>query len=103
LRRGPSGWTEDEPIPAAESKPGALSTEIVTAPILGVLYRRSAPDQPLLVESGARVEAGQPICLIEVMKSYHEVTAPRAGTLVEFLVADGDYVEYGQAIARIAD
>jgi biotin carboxyl carrier protein len=36
------------------------------------------------------------------MKSYHEVTAPEAGVLTEFLVEDGQFVEYGQAIARIA-
>jgi acetyl-CoA carboxylase biotin carboxyl carrier protein len=75
---------------------------VVTAPVLGVLYRRSAPDQPLLAEEGDAVTAGQTLALLEVMKTYHEVHAPRAGTLVAFLVDDGQFVEYGQPIARLA-
>jgi antagonist of KipI len=75
---------------------------VVTAPVLGVFYRRGAPESPVLVEEGARVEAGQPIALLEVMKTYHEVEAPHAGTLVAFLVEDGQFVEYGQPVARLA-
>jgi biotin carboxyl carrier protein len=70
--------------------------------VLGTFYRKSTPDAPPLVEVGARVEVGQTICVLEVMKTYHEVTANAAGTLTEFLVEDGEFVEYGQAIARIA-
>jgi acetyl-CoA carboxylase biotin carboxyl carrier protein len=75
---------------------------IVTAPVLGVLYRRATPDQPVLVEEGGHVTAGQTLALLEVMKTYHEVQAPHAGILVAFLVDDGRFVEYGQAIARLA-
>lgn len=74
---------------------------LVHAPVLGVFYRRARPDEAPLVEPGARVTAGQVIGLIEVMKTYHEVTAPHAGILREFLVQDGAFVEYGQAIARL--
>jgi biotin carboxyl carrier protein len=73
----------------------------VVAPVLGVFYRKSAPDQPPLVEVGQRVQLGQTICVLEVMKTYHEVTAPEAGTIAAFLVEDGQFVEYGQMIARI--
>lgn len=74
----------------------------VTAPVLGVLYRRAAPDAPLLVEVGEEVVVGQVICVLEVMKTYHEVTAPCGGVLTAFLVEDGQFVEFGQLIARIA-
>ena len=73
----------------------------VTAPVLGVFFRRSAPDQPVLAEPGSLVTAGQVICVLEVMKTYHEVTAPERGTLLAFAVEDGDFVEYGQLIAHI--
>jgi KipI family sensor histidine kinase inhibitor len=75
---------------------------VVTAPVLGVLYRRNAPEQPLLAEEGDTVAAGQTLALLEVMKTYHEVRAPRAGILVAFLAEDGQFVEYGQPIARLA-
>jgi len=69
--------------------------------VLGVFFRRSAPDQPVLAEPGSLVTAGQVICVLEVMKTYHEVTAPERGTLLAFAVEDGDFVEYGQLIAHI--
>lgn len=95
----------DAPSPLPRPPEAAMPEErttSVTAPVLGVLYRRAAPDQPVLIEEGGSVEAGQTICVIEVMKTYHEVTAPRAGQLIAFLVAEGQFVEYGQAIAEIA-
>lgn len=86
-------------VPA--STPIRSNSVEVVAPVLGVFYRKSSPDQPPLVEVGQRVEAGQIICVLEVMKTYHEVGATTAGILSAFLVEDGQFVEYGQAIARI--
>jgi KipI family sensor histidine kinase inhibitor len=84
---------------AAGHSPGET---IITAPVLGVFYRRSGPDLPVIVEEGARVDSGQILALLEVMKTYHEIQAPHAGTLVAFLVDDGQFVEYGQPIARLS-
>ena len=44
---------------------------------------------------------GDRIGLIEVMKTYHDVTAPVAGIITEILADDGHYVEYGQPLASI--
>ncbi len=76
---------------------------VVTAPMLGMFYRRPAPDQAPFVEEGHPVTNGQQIGLIEVMKTFHEITASRDGTLTEFHVEDGQFVEFGQTIATIAD
>lgn len=99
VRRGNAPSGEPASLEPARKEP---SPDVVTAPVLGVCYRRATPDGPVLAEEGQRVEAGQPICVIEVMKTYHEVTAPRTGTLTRFLVPDGQYVEYGQPIAELA-
>jgi antagonist of KipI len=88
--------------PAAGTDGSAAGDEVVTAPVLGVFYRRRTPDGPLLAEEGQEVEAGQRLGLLEVMKTYHEVTAPRAGRVAVFLVEDGAFVEYGEPIVRLA-
>ena len=69
--------------------------------MLGVFYRRPSPEEPPFASPGEPVKAGQTVGLIEVMKTFNEVTVPRDCTIVEFLVEDGVYVEYGQVIARL--
>lgn len=73
----------------------------VVSPIPGVFYRRPDPDSPLFTDSGSTVGAGDTICLVEVMKSFHEVPAGAAGTVVEFLVDNEDMVDAGQVVAVI--
>ena len=109
VRRGhdaPAGAASLPPLAAATgmAQPAVASPDVagsaIVAPLLGVFYRRPAPDQPPYVEPGATVAAGDVVGVIEVMKTYHEVTSPAAGVLDEFLVPDGDFVEYGQELAR---
>jgi biotin carboxyl carrier protein len=104
LRRGEDGALV--PFgPAAPDRHAAVASPgetLVTAPVLCVFYRRPGADQPPLVAGGDEVAAGQTIGLLEVMKTYHEVRAPHAGKLVAFLVDDGQFVEYGQPIAKLA-
>lgn len=91
---------DEEALPASADR-GSDDEQTVKAPVLGVFYRRPAPDQPIFVDEGGAVAAGQTIGLIEVMKTFHEVTAPRAGTLAAFLIEDGATVEYGQPLATL--
>jgi antagonist of KipI len=74
---------------------------VVHSPALGRFFRRREPNEPLLAETGARLTAGDVLGVIEVMKTYHEVTAPVSGLLTAFLVEDQQVVEYGQPVARI--
>ena len=74
---------------------------IVTAPMLGVFYHRSSPNEPLFAHAGETIAEGQTIGLIEVMKSFHEVPAPHAGTFDVYLADDGQSVEYGAPLARL--
>jgi excisionase family DNA binding protein len=63
------------------------------------------PGQVLTVHAavGATVQAGDPIVTLEAMKMEHAVDAPRAGRLTEVLVAEGDQVTRGQALAVVDD
>ena len=71
------------------------------SPLLGVFYRRPAPDKPAFVEVGAEVGADDPVCIIDVMKMFSRVPAGVAGRVAEILVQDGQLVEHGQVLMRL--
>lgn len=70
----------------------------VRAPMVGSFYRRPGPDQSEFVDVGTRVEAGDPLCLIEVMKLYTTISAPIAGTVKQIAVEDAQLVEFDQLL-----
>jgi len=75
----------------------------ILSPLPGTFYRRPAPDAEAFASEGDAVEAGATIGLVEVMKSFHEVQAESAGTIVRFLIENEDAVMAGQPIAELAD
>jgi len=123
LTRSPSRGSQSETVPAAApasvvgapaddratgaapQKPGLAAARngwvAVSAPSLGVFYRRPAPDQPPFVEVGDRVDKDAPLCLLEVMKMYSRVTAPCEGRIAEIMLEDGHMAEYGQTLMFI--
>lgn len=78
-----------------------MSTKQTVSPLPGVFYRRPAPDKPEFKSEGDRVEAGDVIGLVEVMKSFHEVKAGDAGTVARFLIENESPVMAGQPILDI--
>jgi acetyl-CoA carboxylase biotin carboxyl carrier protein len=81
---------------AAVEHPGA-----VKSPMVGTAYLRPSPDAAAFVEIGSQVKAGDKILLVEAMKTFNEIVAPRAGTVTRILVEDGQPVEYGQPLIVI--
>ena len=73
----------------------------VISPLSGVLYRKSAPDQPPFVEEGTQVKKGQTLCLLETMKVFTKVKAPVDGVVVEISIEDENTVEKNQVIMKI--
>jgi acetyl-CoA carboxylase biotin carboxyl carrier protein len=57
----------------------------VRAPMSGVFYRRSAPDQPAYVEIGDPVSKKQVLGLLETMKVFQKIKSPANGKVVEIL------------------
>jgi acetyl-CoA carboxylase biotin carboxyl carrier protein len=98
LDRGASTQTETA-APKALADDGDV---VVTAPVLGTFYRRRSPEKPPLVNVGDHVAAGALVGLIEVMKTYYDVTAPVAGTVSRLLAEDGHYVEYGAPLVHLS-
>jgi acetyl-CoA carboxylase biotin carboxyl carrier protein len=77
-------------------------TYVVRAPMIGTFYVASAPGEPPFVQPGDRVEAGQTIGIIEAMKIMNEIAADRSGVVVEVVAANGEPVEFGSMLIRLA-
>jgi acetyl-CoA carboxylase biotin carboxyl carrier protein len=81
---------------AAAAHPGA-----VLSPMVGTAFRKPSPEAKVFVEVGSRVEAGDKLLLVEAMKTFNEIVAPRAGTVTAIFVEDGTPVEYGEPLLVI--
>lgn len=84
------------PASDAANHPGA-----VTSPMVGTIYRSPAPGEPPFVRPGDTVTEGQTILMVEAMKTFNEIAAPRAGKLSRIVVEDGQPVEFGEVLALI--
>ena len=73
----------------------------VKSPMVGTVYLRSSADAAPFVEVGAQVRTGDKVLLVEAMKTFNEILAPRTGTVTGILVEDGQPVEYGQPLLVI--
>lgn len=84
------------PVHDDASHPGA-----VTSPMVGVAYLSPEPGLAPFAVVGSTVTQGQTILLIEAMKTFNPIVAPKSGKLVRVLVTDGHPVEYGEPLAII--
>ena len=82
--------------------PSAPAGETVTAATVGVFYRAPSPGAPPFVSEGDEITPGQQVAIIEAMKLMLPVEADRGGRIAEVLVADGEAVEFGQPLFRLA-
>ncbi len=93
------------PVPPTGKAPGNAARSdapgTVKSPMVGTAYLRASPDAPPFVELGSSVRAGEKLMLVEAMKTFNEIVAPRAGTVTAILVEDGQPVEYGQPLLVI--
>jgi acetyl-CoA carboxylase biotin carboxyl carrier protein len=85
------------PAPVESAAPGTM----VTSPFVGTFYRAPSPDSASFVELGQSVKKGQVVCIVEAMKLMNEIEAEGEGKVAEFLVKNGEHVEYGQALIRL--
>lgn len=76
--------------------------ELVVAPLLGTFYRRPKPGEAPFVSIGDLVEADTVVCIVEVMKLMNSVVAGMRGVVVAIHANDGDLVEFGQPLVRLA-
>lgn len=74
----------------------------VKSPMVGTFYLKPSPNSEPYVEIGKKVKKGDILCIIEAMKLMNEIESEFDGEIQEILVKDGEMVEYGKPLFRIA-
>ena len=91
------------PAPAAEAAPApaAVRGDAVKSPMVGTAYLSPQPGADAFIKVGDTVSAGQTLLIVEAMKTMNPISAPKAGKVVEILVADAQPVEFGEPLVVI--
>jgi acetyl-CoA carboxylase biotin carboxyl carrier protein len=84
------------PSDADSTHPG-----MVPSPMVGVAYLAPEPGAAPYISVGARVAQGQTLLLIEAMKTFNQIKAPRGGTVTKILIESGAPVEFGEPLLII--
>ncbi len=93
----PAGAAVVASAPSDPAKhPGA-----VKSPMVGTAYRSAEPGAAVFVEIGSRVAVGDPLLIIEAMKTMNQIPAPKAGTVTAILFENGHPVEFGEPLMII--
>jgi acetyl-CoA carboxylase biotin carboxyl carrier protein len=87
------------PAPGPGKDDGAL---FVTSPFVGTFYRSPSPEAAPFADVGQEVRKGQVVCIIEAMKLMNEIESEVDGKITDVLVKNGEHVEYGQHLFRVA-
>ena len=88
---------------ATQVKPTDLSGHpgLVASPMVGTAYMAPSPGAPPFVKVGDTVIEGQPLLVIEAMKTMNQIPSPRAGRVTQVIVSDGQPVEFGEPLLVI--
>jgi acetyl-CoA carboxylase biotin carboxyl carrier protein len=74
---------------------------VVPSPMVGTAYWAPEPGAKPFIEVGAKVSVGQTLLIIEAMKTMNQIPSPRAGTVTQILIEDGQPVEFGEPLVII--
>ena len=97
-------------IPAVAPAPAMIPLDVVdpakhpgvvTSPMVGTAFRAPEPAAKPFVDIGSVVKAGDPLLIVEAMKTMNQIPAPRGGTVIQILFEDGHPVEYGEPLMII--
>ena len=94
------------PVAAAVAAPSATADlakhpGVVPSPMVGTAYWAPEPGAKPFIEIGTKVSAGQTLLIIEAMKTMNQIPSPRAGTVMQILVEDGQPVEFDEPLVII--
>ena len=84
--------------PAAGPNDAAKHPGAVKSPMVGTVYLSPEPGKPVFVTVGDKVTAGQTLLIIEAMKTFNPIKAPKAGTVSQVLIENARPVEFGEVL-----
>lgn len=85
---------------AAPAAPAKQFLEI-KSPMVGTFYAKPGPDKDDYVKVGSRVSDDTVVCKIEAMKIFNDLPAGVAGTIVEVVAQNAQFVEFDQVLFRV--
>ena len=103
----PMAYAAPVPVTATAAAPAAAAADMskhpgaVTSPMVGTAYWAPEPGAKPFIEVGSKVSVGQNLLIIEAMKTMNQIPSPRAGTVTQILVEDGQPVEFGEPLVII--
>ena len=105
----PAGYAPAQTMqaaPAVAVTPAAIADlakhpGAVPSPMVGTAYSAPEPGAKPFIEVGSKVTVGQTLLIIEAMKTMNQIPSPRAGTVTQILIEDGQPVEFGEPLMII--
>lgn len=110
-RAAPNVWTKGQEPPSALAEPSVPVPDpqgeekegnLVKSPLVGTFYAAPAEDAEPFAAVGDTVKKGQILAIVEAMKLMNEIESDFDGEIKEIYVKNGEAVEYGQPLFRIA-
>ena len=89
------------PTPVVEVRRSGDQPGAIKSPMVGTVYLAPEPGAAHFIKPGDKVREGQTLMIIEAMKVMNPIPAPKAGTVAEVAVANGEPVEFGQLLAVV--
>ena len=95
------------PATAGAAAPASAAADMskhpgaVISPMVGTAYWAPEPGAKPFIDVGTKVSVGQTLLIIEAIKTMNQIPSPRAGTVTQILVEDGQPVEYGEPLVII--
>ena len=87
-----------EKLDSPQNKEVLNEENIVKSPMVGVAYLSADPNSSPYIKVGQHVKAGDTLLLIEAMKTFNEIKAPRSGIIKKIVVLNSQPVEFGDIL-----
>lgn len=97
----PAADTASDTALADDAPPADPNVVTVQSPMVGTFYSAPSPGEDPFVKENQEVKAEETICIIEAMKTMNQIKAPVDGVVVKIHPANGDPIEYNQALIDI--
>jgi len=82
-----------------ETQKKEISKEnIISSPMVGVVYLAPEPTKPYFIKEGQHVKQGEVLMIIEAMKTFNEIKAPKSGVIKKIVALNSQPVEFGETL-----